>query len=457
MCLLESAGGPGADRGQHVVAFGPVLTVSVTAGRVDVAGAEPLCGQVRALVARFTPVEGPALWELLRALEAHFEVDAGPSAFDFGFVAHFGYDTARYIERLPYLINGDPNVPDVHLVLYQGVLRIPITGDEADLLLHTSNTWPNTHTTPNTHDEGGEGWAGGVLGLIASLAGAGFVPSAGSGAQGGVEGEGDTPREAYVAKVAKCLGHIAVGDIYQVVVGHETAFRSDAEPVAVYARLRERTAAPYMFLAPSAGSTLVGASPELFVRVVDGRATMRPLAGTLPVGDDMAASVTRLSTDEKEIAEHVMLVDLCRNDISRICVTDTLDVPELLAVERFGKVLHLVSTVVGDVRPEADSYDVIAALFPAGTMTGAPKIRAMEIIEEVEESRRGMYAGALGLVGFGGYLNLALCIRALVYRDGVYRTRAAAGIVADSDPAREWAETLAKAGAAHWAVTGVEP
>src|SRR5690606_20996548 len=155
------------------------------------------------------------------------------------------------------------------------------------------------------------------------------------------------------------------------------------------------------------------------------------------VADD-EVSAARLRDDPKEIAEHIMLVDLCRNDIGRICERDSLDVPDRLVVERYSHVLHLVSTVTGRVERGKDAFDIIPALFPAGTMTGAPKIRAMEIIEEVECSRRGLYAGALGLIDVGGYVNLALCIRTLLHRDGVYRTRASAGIVADSVAEREW-------------------
>jgi anthranilate synthase component 1 len=253
------------------------------------------------------------------------------------------------------------------------------------------------------------------------------------------------------------MKHIAIGDIYQVQIGHELTMRSAADPVEVYRRLRARNMSPYMYLTSVAGQLVIGSSPELFVRVADGTVVMRPIAGTAPRGRAPDEVVGReLRANPKEIAEHAMLLDLCRNDIGRICLPDTLNVPEALFVERYSHVLHLVSTVTGQVEPDKDGFDIIAALFPAGTMTGAPKIRAMEIIEAVEHSRRGLYAGTLGLIDVGGYVNMALCIRTLIYRDGVYRTRASAGIVADSVPEREWTETLAKSNAAHWAVTGRE-
>ena len=242
-------------------------------------------------------------------------------------------------------------------------------------------------------------------------------------------------------------------------LGHELTIESDADPVDVYTRLRLRNPSPYMYLAPFAGRTVIGASPELFVRKEGDLLTMRPIAGTLPCGTDpgeAARQAAALRADPKEIAEHVMLVDLCRNDIGRVCRRDTLDAPDMLRTERYTRVLHLVSTVTGRIEPDTDVFDVIAALFPAGTMTGAPKIRAMEIIEALETRRRGLYAGAVGIIGHRGHLNLALCIRTLVHDGGAYRTRASAGIVADSDPDREWTETLAKCSAAHWAVTGEE-
>jgi anthranilate/para-aminobenzoate synthase component I len=218
-----------------------------------------------------------------------------------------------------------------------------------------------------------------------------------------------------------------------------------------------------MSIAPLVGKTLISASPELFVRVVDGTATMRPIAGTAPRADGTASTAAqdeavgeRLRADPKEIAEHIMLVDLCRNDIGRICQADTLRVTETMAVEGYSHVLHLVSTVEGEVAPGLDSFAVLSALFPSGTMTGAPKIRAMEIIETMEHSRRGLYAGAFGLIGLGGYVNLALCIRSLVHRGDSFEARASAGVVADSSPDREWRETLAKLSATYWAVTGEE-
>lgn len=186
---------------------------------------------------------------------------------------------------------------------------------------------------------------------------------------------------------------------------------------------------------------------------------MRPIAGTAQRTADQLqneASISRLKRDEKEIAEHIMLVDLCRNDLGRVCIPRTLEVDELLVVERYSHVYHLVSNVIAKREDDFDIYDVIRATFPAGTMTGAPKIRAMEIIEATETTRRGPYAGAIGMIAFNGDANLALCIRTAVHAGQEYRLRASAGIVADSIPEREWNETLHKMAALYWAITDRE-
>ena len=478
--LLESLAGPADDRRHAYVGFGELMTLSVTRGVVRLTGLPAL---VDAVWRRVQPLldGGPAgdgtatgdgtgdggggtaaggagrvrsrlrspadLWVLLRQMTSLFPAAEPGEEFSFGFLAFFGYDVARHIETLPYLIHAAPALPDICLKLHQGCLRFDLRARSAELLVHTSPGWPELAV-----DE--------LVCLLRSRARAGAQLAGHPGGRPALPPctvAGTVTREEFLADVKRCLDHIAVGDIYQVQIGHELTVRSTAGPLGVYHRLRARNPSPYMFLAPLAGHLLIGASPELFVRVENGIVTMRPLAGTEPCGAqaDIAVAARRLLGDPKELAEHVMLVDLCRNDIGRICQPGTLNVPQMLAIERFARVLHLVSTVTGRIGQRADVFDVIAAAFPAGTMTGTPKVRAMEIIESVERSRRGMYAGALGLLT-SGYLNTALCIRTMVYGDGQYRLRASAGVVADSQPEREWTETLAKLSAAHWAVTGQE-
>lgn len=269
--------------------------------------------------------------------------------------------------------------------------------------------------------------------------------------------EDDITREDYLPRGEQCLEHIRIGDIYQVQLGHSITVRTGATPLAVYERLRERNPSPYMALLPAAGYTIVCASPELFVRVEQGRAVMRPIAGTARRGGDEDATKERLISDPKERAEHIMLVDLCRNDFGRISRPGTLAVETLMTIEEYSHVFHIVSQVACELSEGEDVYGVIRASFPAGTVSGAPKVRAMEIIEDLETSRRGFYAGAFGLVGTDAReALLGLAIRMAVHRDGAYVLRASAGFVADSSPEAEWNETLSKLASTYWAVCGKE-
>lgn len=447
--ILESMAGPERDTRYQFTGFGVLLTISVTRSLIRIDGVPRLRDLVRRRVAPLVDTTGEQwrlrnrrdVWDMLRVIQSTFDAEGSASEFRFGFLGYFGYDTVRYIEDLPYLIEQDRIRPDIHLVLYQGCVVSDFADSESELLLHESSAWPSVD-----RDE--------IVGLLAGAERINPIQTVTSMPESFASS--DTEEFTYLENVERCLKHIAIGDIYQVQIGHEWNIHSPIDPLTVYQRLRERNASPYMYLTQVGMSTVIGASPELFVRVEDGLVSMRPIAGTAPRGPDDDERARRLSADPKELAEHVMLVDLCRNDIGRICQRDTLAVPDQLVVERYSHVLHLVSTVTGQVEPDKDTYDIIAALFPAGTMTGTPKIRAMEIIEEVERSRRGLYAGALGLIDVGGYVNLALCIRTLIHRDGTFRTRSSAGIVADSEPTSEWRETLAKAGAGYWAVTGKE-
>ncbi|MFC3895356.1 anthranilate synthase component I family protein [Lentzea rhizosphaerae] len=424
--LLESPSGPETDCRHAVVGFGVLLTLSVFGDEVRLTGVPAVVEAVRSRIS--LPFDD--LWELLRQAQNAF-----PSLPDFGFLSFFGYDTAHYVEQLPRTIARNHDEPDVCVVLHQGRIRFDLTTGEAELLVHHSSLWPDLE--PDA--------------VLDALTGAPEVPAPRLPPAECVD---ETDEPSFHRNVLRALDHIAIGDIYQVQIGHELRITSQLAPIDVYRRLRERNPSPYMYLANFGGHTVIGASPELFVRYDGGVATMRPIAGTIPL-DAGPEAAARLRADPKEIAEHVMLVDLCRNDIGRVCDRDTLDVPDMLVVDRYSHVAHLVSTVTGQVS-DADAYEVVRALFPSGTMTGAPKIRAMEIIESIETSRRGIYAGALGLIDFDGTLNLALCIRSLTHTGTTYRTRASAGVVADSDPGKEWRETLAKMSAAYWAVTGKE-
>jgi anthranilate synthase component I len=248
-------------------------------------------------------------------------------------------------------------------------------------------------------------------------------------------------QERYEEMVRTCKEHIRAGDAYQIVPSQRAERPTPASPLAVYRALRRVNPSPYLFLLELDGVALIGSSPERLVACTDGRASVCPIAGTTYPGE---GDVERLLASDKDRAEHVMLVDLGRNDLSRVCRAGTVRVTRSFDVERFSHVSHLVSEVEGELRPGTSPYDVLRACFPAGTVTGAPKVRAMQIISELEGYRRGPYAGAVGYVLPDGTMDTCIALRTIVLADGVARLQAGAGIVADSDPAAEHRECLAK-------------
>jgi anthranilate synthase component 1 len=255
--------------------------------------------------------------------------------------------------------------------------------------------------------------------------------------------------EAYCAAVERAKAYIRAGDIYQIILSQRFGVPVPGlDPLALYRALRVVNPSPYMFLLEAADFTLVGSSPERLVRLEGGRVEMRPLAGTRRRGQDPVedeAQAQALLADPKERAEHVMLVDLTRNDVGRISRYGSVRVTELMAVERYSHVMHLVSHVAGELAPGRDAWDVVQAVFPHGTVSGAPKVRAMELIDELEPVARGPYAGAVGYVGFDGALNTAITIRTVLVHRSIAYVQAGAGIVADSVPEREHEECVAKA------------
>jgi anthranilate synthase component 1 len=252
---------------------------------------------------------------------------------------------------------------------------------------------------------------------------------------------------------------IVAGEIYQLVLSVRFAGKCDVEPFEVYRALRLLNPSPYMFFNDFGHFAVVGSSPEALVRLQGRQASLRPIAGTRPRGtgnfEDQALE-RELLADPKEAAEHVMLVDLARNDLGRVAVPGTIEVKPYRSIERYSHVMHLVSGVGGVLAPEADAFDLFAASFPAGTVVGAPKIRAMEIIDGIEPVTRGVYAGTVGYFGHGGAMDQAIAIRTLVLRPGEYSYQAGAGIVADSIPENEHAEVLAKSAALEAALTLAE-
>jgi anthranilate synthase component 1 len=252
----------------------------------------------------------------------------------------------------------------------------------------------------------------------------------------------------FLAAVQRAKDYIAAGDVMQVQVSQRTSRDFDASPLELYRALRGVNPSPYMFYFDFGDHHVVGASPEILVRLAGDTVTLRPIAGTRPRGgtpEEDAALAEELLADEKERAEHVMLIDLGRNDVGRVAAPGSVKVTEKMSVERYSHVMHIVSNVEGRVQPGLDALDVLKASFPAGTVTGAPKVRAMQIIDELEPVKRGVYSGAVGYLGFNGDMDVAIAIRTAVVKARRLHVQAAAGIVADSDPRSEWLETQHKA------------
>jgi anthranilate synthase component 1 len=254
-------------------------------------------------------------------------------------------------------------------------------------------------------------------------------------------------KDGFVRAVESAKSHIAAGDIYQLVISVGFEGKADVNPFDVYRGLRLLNPSPYMYFIDLEDSQIIGSSPEALVRFSDGEAELRPIAGTRPRSDDPVddrQAEHALLVDSKEAAEHVMLVDLARNDLGRVAVPGSIVVDPFRAIERYSHVMHLVSGVRGQVEPGLDCFDVFAAAFPAGTVVGAPKVRALQLLEQLEPTRRGFYAGTVGYFGHGGSMDQAITIRTIVMEGSRYRFQAGAGIVADSDPATEWEEVMSK-------------
>ncbi len=260
--------------------------------------------------------------------------------------------------------------------------------------------------------------------------------------------ESNFTREAFCNAVRTCVEYIRAGDVFQVVPSQRLTVHSDVDPFAVYRSLRVVNPSPFMFFVRTPECVLVGCSPEIMCRVKDGMVTVRPLAGTRPRGDNEADDIAfenDLLADPKERAEHVMLVDLGRNDIGRVAKFGSVELTEIMVIERYSHVMHISSEVRGRLREGLDAFDALKACLPAGTVSGAPKVRAMEVIDEIEPHRRGPYGGAVGYIDYRGNMDTCLALRTIVFQNNTYHVQAGCGVVADSNPESEYEETLNKA------------
>ena len=368
-------------------------------------------------------------------------------AFWGGAIGYFGYDIVRAIERLPAPPPRGISAPDALFVLTGAVVIIDNLRAQARMVVGvpvrrgTSDTaLRSAYDTAQRELDGIEHRLREPLPLAPLSLDRAALPAV---------GQSTYQREKFLADVDRIREYIYAGDCFQALLSRRISVPHDFPSDALYRALRALNPSPYMYHLVLDGVELVGSSPELLVRVADNRVTVRPIAGTRPRGTTMAED-ERLSADlladEKERAEHVMLVDLGRNDVGRVARYGSVCVTELMRIEKYSHVLHIVSQVEGEMRDGVSGLDVFRATFPAGTMTGAPKVRAMEIIDELEPERRGPYAGAVGYIAAGARrMDLAITIRTCVIADGVASVQTGAGIVADSVPEREWEETENKA------------
>ncbi|HEU5134411.1 MAG TPA: anthranilate synthase component I family protein [Steroidobacteraceae bacterium] len=351
-----------------------------------------------------------------------------------GLVGYSSYDVVRYFERLPQAARADNPVPDLHYVAPESLLVFD----------HLTRGIALLHAGPEgerqaLRREVIKALRGGLPNYIAGVTG-GYSPAVGS-----------LSREEYMAGVKRTQDYIAAGDVYQLVLSSRFAGKHSLDPFEAYRALRLINPSPYMYYCRLGDVTVVGSSPEALVKVsAQGDAQLRPIAGTRPRADDQAVDEQHerdLLADVKENAEHVMLVDLARNDLGRVARAGSVHVDPYRVIERYSHVMHIVSGVKGRLATGRDAFDLFAATFPAGTLVGAPKVRAMEIIDELEPVRRGLYGGTVGYFGARGDMDQAITIRTLVFRGDEYSYQAGAGVVADSVPLTEYEEIIAKSGA----------
>jgi len=355
-----------------------------------------------------------------------------------GLVGYFSYDTVRYIE--PKLAgNARPdtlNTPDILLLLSEELAVVDNLSGKLYLIVYVDPGVENAYQTGRNR----------LKQLLAQLRQSINIPIEQPVRSKAAVSE--FPEDQFKAAVDRAKRYIYDGDIMQVVLSQRTSKPYHASPMALYRALRSLNPSPYMFYYHFDDFHVVGASPEILVRLEGDTVSVRPIAGTRPRGKNAqedASLAADLLADPKELAEHVMLMDLGRNDIGRVAQTGTVKVTEHMRIENYSHVMHIVSNVEGKLRPDLTAIDVLRATFPAGTVSGAPKVRAMEIIDELEVSKRGVYAGAVGYLGFNGDMDLAIAIRTGIIKDGKLHVQAGAGIVADSVPDNEWVETQNKA------------
>jgi anthranilate synthase component 1 len=441
-CLFESVIG-GEKVGRYSFLAGdPYLLLEARAHRVTVATLPPSGPAQKEEFDSSDPLE--ELRKRIAALKAAALPELPP--FCGGAVGYAGYDTVRYSEHLPNAPADDRRLPDLafaffdHMVVFDNVRKTMlvvamarVSGDDSALAEEYAEACARVD-----HLVGRLGSADGKL-CLADIKLTGEPQ---------VAFKSNFDRTDFERAVDKCLEYIRAGDIFQVVLSQRLQTTIQAPPFEIYRTLRVVNPSPFMFYLRMPDTTLVGSSPEILVRVVDGKVTVRPLAGTRRRGatdEEDRRLAQELLADPKERAEHVMLVDLGRNDVGRVARYGSVELTDVMTIERYSHVMHITSNVTGQLAPGRDAFDALRACLPAGTVSGAPKVRAMQIIDELEPHRRGPYAGAVGYFDFSGNMDTCIALRTMVIKGDQAYVQVGAGIVADSVPADEYQETLNKA------------
>jgi len=390
---------------------------------------------------------GPVRDELKRSPLVQDPDLALPPPFG-GAVGYIGFDIVQYFENITMPAGEGDDLPDYHFLFPRSLVVFDHVKSEIEIL-----TLPSTGDAEVGHDAA----CAEIESILAALNEP--LPTSvrrertlirsgqGDPVKGEPELDSNMDRQTFMGIVERAQEYILSGDAFQIVLSQRLSGETDVAPFQIYRALRILNPSPYMFFLDFGDFQLVGSSPEMLVRLTEGTLQVNPIAGTRPRGGNVAEDnqlAEDLLADEKERAEHVMLVDLGRNDLGRVCKTGSIQVDDFMTVERYSHVMHMVSRVSGELQPDLDMFDALRATFPAGTVSGAPKIRAMELLSGLEGNRRGPYAGAVGYFGQNGDMDMCITIRTLLIQGGKFSVQAGAGIVADSDPAREHQETLDK-------------
>jgi anthranilate synthase component 1 len=449
-CLFESVVG-GEKVGRYsFLAAEPLLTMEAHNHDVSIEHS-PDPKSTDELRSRLEHIETANPLEVLRERVEAIRVAKLPELPPFvgGAVGYAGYDTVRYVEKLPHPPKDDRKLPDLsfafydHMVVFDNVQKTVIVV----VLAKVSGERGAGSEERAAYDEACRR----VDRLVEKLGSSSDALAPIDIATGGevtLKYESNFTKPEFEDAVRKCVEYIRAGDIFQVVISQRLAVPLAVDPFEVYRTLRVVNPSPFMFFLRTRKCTLVGSSPEIMVRVVEGRVTVRPLAGTRRRGrteEEDRQLADELLADPKERAEHVMLVDLGRNDVGRVAKYGSVEVSDVMVIERYSHVMHITSNVTGQLTDDRDAFDALAACLPAGTVSGAPKVRAMQIIDEIEPHRRGPYAGAVGYIDFAGNMDTCIALRTIVVQDVTAYIQAGAGIVADSVPEHEYEETLNKA------------